>query len=110
MGDATTATNTAMTVSAASASATTGASFIGMINEYAIVLGLALTVLSLLVGVYFNVQTMKWRRQQDGKRIAAAVAEALAEHQSAKRHDQDDQQGGRDFDHTVRRSGDTNRP
>lgn len=109
MGDATTATNTAMTVSAASASATTGASFVGMINEYAIVLGLALTVLSLLVGVYFNVQTMKWRRQQDEERIAAAVAAALAEHESAKRHDQHNQQHGRELDHTVRRSCDTDR-
>lgn len=110
MGDATTATNTAMTVSATAGSATTGASVVGMINEYAVVLGLALTVLSLLVGVYFNVQTMKWRRKQDEERIAAAVAEALLKHESAKRHNQDDQRDGRELDHTVRRSGDTNRP
>lgn len=111
MGDATTATNTAMTVSAASASATTGASFIGMINEYAIVLGLALTVLSLLVGVYFNVQTMKWRRQQDDARIAAAVAEALQgiEQQQTCKNYNDNSQNYSPDPKALRRPGNTNR-
>lgn len=111
MGDATTATNTAMGVSGASAGATTGASLIGVINEYAVVLGLALTVLSLLVAVYFNIQTMRWRRQQDDARIAAAVAEALQgiEQQQTCKSYNDNTQNCNTEPKALRRPSNTNR-
>ena len=111
MGDATTATNIAMGVSGASAGVTTAASLADFINEYAVLIGLALTVISLLVGIYFNIQTIKWRRQQDDARIAAAVAEALQgiEQQQTCKNYNDNSQNYSPDPKALRRPGNTNR-
>lgn len=90
MGDANTAANTAATTATGAGAMTTAASALGFINEYAVVIGFVLTIVSILVGVYFNVQTMKWRKAQQDEKLAQLVADALKEIEATSKQERCD--------------------
>lgn len=47
--------------------ASMGGGMIATVNEYAIIIGLTLSLVSLVIGVYFHIQTIKWRKKQDAR-------------------------------------------
>lgn len=82
-----TSTNNAVITATTSGTATTLGSFVGWVNEYAVVIGFLLTIISILFGFYSHRQTMKWRESQDAAKIDALVAEKLAEIRSQSEND-----------------------
>ncbi len=81
-------TNTALTISGASATTTATGSFVGLVNEWAVVIGFLLTIASLIFAVYSHRQTMQWRREQDDEKIAARVAAELAKMNGERKQDE----------------------
>jgi len=52
---------------------------IGTINEYAVVIGLSISLLSLFVGLYFHRETVKWREKKSAEDIEKLRADILEE-------------------------------
>lgn len=86
-----TATNTATATATTSGAATVAGSAVGWFNEYAVVIGLSLTLVSILFGMYSHRQTMKWRERQDEAKVDALVAQRLAEIQGNGQHEPRDE-------------------
>lgn len=74
-------TNTATATATASGVVTATGSFVGLVNEWAVVIGFVLTIASLLFAIYSHRQTMKWREKQDEEKVNALVEKLLAERQ-----------------------------
>ncbi len=71
--------NVSITTSTASGGMVVTSGLIGWVNEYAVVIGLGISLLSLLIGLYFHIQTVKWRKEQTDQKIKEAVDAALNE-------------------------------
>lgn len=73
------ASNTSLAISGTTGVAT-ATGLIGTVNEYAIIIGLGISLLSLMVGFYFHVQTVNWRKEQSAKdteKLRANIIEEL---------------------------------
>ena len=56
-----------------------GGGVVATINEYAVVIGLTISLLSLSVGLYFHIQTIKWRKQQSAETLDKLRADIIEE-------------------------------
>lgn len=72
------ASNVALTVSGATG-VVTATGIVGTINEYATVIGLSLSAVSIIVALIFNYRTDKWRREQTTKDREALRNEIIDE-------------------------------
>ena len=82
------ATSASITVSGTTAVTVSATSAIGVINEYAVVIGLIVSILSLLAGVYFKLSSSRKEallREEDLKR-AKLEAEARRQEFDALTH------------------------
>ncbi len=61
-----------------------GGGIVATINEYAVLIGLGLSLLSLIIGLYFHIQTVRWRKQQDEKDRDDLREELMCEIESLK--------------------------
>ena len=73
-----TASNVALTVSGTTGVAT-ATGLIGIVNEYSTVIGLGLSLLSIIMAMFFHYRTDKWRKRQDAQDLKILRAEIIAE-------------------------------
>ncbi len=71
--------NAALTVSGTTGVMTTVSGASQWVNENAVVIGLSISVLSLLVGLMFQISTVRWRARQETQDREALRREILAE-------------------------------
>ena len=68
MSHASSTANNALVVSTTTATATTaGATIVTAINEYAVVIGLGLSLVSVLIGLFFHIYNIRWKKQHAEK-------------------------------------------
>lgn len=67
--------------SGATGATVAGGSAIGVINEYAVLIGLFISIVSLLAGVYFKIQASKKEAKRIEEELAYREAEARASRQ-----------------------------
>ena len=60
-------------------STTTGASTLALINDYAVVIGLSLSLISVIVGLFFHIYNVKLRKEQIAKDKANLREEIIEE-------------------------------
>lgn len=72
----TNAGNVALTVSTTTG---VGMGVMSSVNEYAVLIGMSISVLSILIGLYFQIRTVMWRNKLDAKERAELRAEILKE-------------------------------
>ena len=72
------ASNVALTVSGTTGVAT-ATGLIGVVNEYSTVIGLALSLISICMALFFHYRTSKWRAQQSAQDLKTLRAEIIAE-------------------------------
>ena len=52
---------------------------VAAVNEYAVIIGLALSVVSIVVGLVFHIRADRWRRQESKDNVEAIRREVLRE-------------------------------
>lgn len=72
------ASNVALTVSGTTGVAT-ATGLIGVVNEYATIIGLVLSLTSICMALFFHFRTAKWRKHQDAQDRKALRAEIIKE-------------------------------
>lgn len=69
----------ALTSGSVGGAATSAGTLLGWLNANIALLSLSLTVISILIGVYFSVQTHRWRKRQEQRDIEKMRAQIIAE-------------------------------
>ena len=71
---------------------------VAAVNEYAVIIGLTLTFISIVIGLVFHVRADRWRRQESAEYRAELTRQILQEVQQSQdasrteSHDHDDQE------------------
>ena len=71
--------NAALTASGATGVVTTVSSATQWVNENAVVIGLSISALSLVIGLVFQISTIRWRARQEAQDREALRKEILEE-------------------------------
>lgn len=58
---------------------------VAAVNEYAVVIGLSLSAISIIVGIIFHIRAERWRRQDSKENRAALTREIIEQLQRDKK-------------------------
>ena len=81
--------NAALVVSGTGAAITGTSGVISAINEYAVVIGLSLSLISIIIGIIFHIHAYLWRNQDSAENRAKLTREIIKELEKEKNNKPD---------------------